>query len=418
MTAGSESSPRPAEAAPWRGAAAVGLVLLTLSFAALHLPLLGELRIVDTPVYQLYGERIAAGEAPYADFRLEYPPAALIVFWLPTVGPADDYAAIFEVLMWMCGAAAIVALAGTLAALNASSRRLYGAVAFAGIAPLLLGPVVLSRFDLWPAALLAAALAAFVSGRETAGWSALAAAVAAKLYPLAVLPLALGWAARRLGGRRALLGLGAFLLTLAALVVPFALVSPGGLADSLGRQLGRPLQVESLGASFLLAAHQLGWYEPTVVSSYGSQNLAGSLPDALAAASSVVQAGAIVAVWAFALRDGARSERLALASAAAVTAFIAFGKVLSPQFLIWLIPLVPLVGGRAGVRAAALLGAALVATQVWFPTRYWDMVALGPEAWIVLARDLLLVALFGVLLRALASRDDPVSVSRVSRSGV
>ncbi|MBW3592562.1 MAG: hypothetical protein KY396_02615, partial [Actinobacteria bacterium] len=93
--------------------------------------------------------------------------------------------------------------------------------------------------------------------------------------------------------------------------------------------------------------------------------------------------------------------QLVAASAAAVVAFVAWGKVLSPQFLVWLVPLVPLVGGGAGLTAGALLAAALVVTQLWFPFRYWDVVALEPAAWLVLGRNALLVALFAVLLAAI-----------------
>ena len=82
-----------------------------------------------------------------------------------------------------------------------------------------------------------------------------------------------------------------------------------------------------------------------------------------------------------------------------MTAFVAFGKVLSPQFLIWLIPLVPLVRGRRGLVASAALAVGLVLTQLWFPYRYWDL-ALRQDAfasWLVLARDLVLVLLVVVL---------------------
>jgi hypothetical protein len=83
-----------------------------------------------------------------------------------------------------------------------------------------------------------------------------------------------------------------------------------------------------------------------------------------------------------------------------VCAFVAFGKVLSPQFLIWLIPVVPLVRGRRGLWSSALLLAALVLTQVWFPFRYFRL-ALDFESglsWVLLARDLVLVALVLVLV--------------------
>ena len=81
-------------------------------------------------------------------------------------------------------------------------------------------------------------------------------------------------------------------------------------------------------------------------------------------------------------------------------AFVALGKVLSPQFMIWLIPLVPLVRGRRGFAAGGLLAAALLLTQLWFPTRYWNLVFGfgGYESALVLARDLVLIALLGVLV--------------------
>jgi hypothetical protein len=96
----------------------------------------------------------------------------------------------------------------------------------------------------------------------------------------------------------------------------------------------------------------------------------------------------------------ARPERLVRYSAASVTAFIAFDKVLSPQFMIWLLPLVPLVRGRRGLAASALLGLALLLTQLWFPLRYWQLAlhfAAFPS-WLVLVRDLVLLALLAVLL--------------------
>jgi hypothetical protein len=379
------------------------VLLLSLVWAALHLPAFDRFQIVDTPVYQEYGERIADGEVPYRDFEVEYPPAALPLFWLPTLAPEGHYGSVFEGLMLACAAAAVGFVVLGLAGVGAGPARLFAAAAFAGLAPLALGPVVLTRYDLWPAALTAAALAGFVAGRERLGFGALALAVAAKIYPLVLLPLALLYAWRRRGARGASVGLGVFLAVLALVVGPFLLLAPAGLWESVGGQLGRPLQIESLGAAVLLAAYQLGWYEPTVVSTHGSQNLAGPLPDALAATQTMLQGLALLAVWALFARGRAGPERLLLGAAGAVVAFVALGKVLSPQFLIWLVPLVPLVAGGAGLAGAAVLGAALVTTHAWFPTRYWDVVALEAVGWLVLVRDVLLVALLAVLVAALAS---------------
>src|SRR5439155_19896445 len=121
-----------------------------------------------------------------------------------------------------------------------------------------------------------------VAGRESLGLGVLGLATAAKLYPAVLLPVALVWVARRRGARAAALTFAIFAAVLAFVILPFAILSPGGVADSLTQQLGRPLQIESLGSAILLAAHRLGAYQPTVVSTHGSQNLAGSLPDALA----------------------------------------------------------------------------------------------------------------------------------------
>lgn len=403
MSVQSKSSSPSADVGRLLLALAVGLGLLTASWATLHLPPFDRYQIIDTPVYQEYGEAMAAGEVPYRDFELEYPPGALPVFWLPALGPAEHYRSIFEVLMWISAAAMLTLVVRAVADLEAPPGRVLAAAVFVGVFPLALGTVVLTRYDLWPAALTAAALALLLAGRERLAFAVLALAVTAKIYPLVLLPPLFVYVARRYGMREAAVGLGAFVAVVALIVGPFALVAPDGLADSVGRQLERPLQIESLGASVLLAAHQLGLYEPTVVSTHGSQNLAGELPDALATAQTVIQALALVAVWALFARGPDTAARLTAACAASVVVFVAFGKVLSPQFLIWLVPLVPLVLGRLGAAAWGLLVAALVATHLWFPTRYWDMVDLGAAGWLVLVRNVLLVALAVVLAVATAT---------------
>ena len=213
-------------------------------------------------------------------------------------------------------------------------------------------------------------------------------------------PVAVAYVWRRKGRREALVCAAALAAVVGLVFAPFLVLAPAGVWHSLWDQASRPLQIESLGAGLLLVAHHVFGTGITVESSHGSQNLAGSAPDVLATAQSLLQAAALVTVWVLFARGPARRDRLVLASGAAIVAFIGLGKVLSPQFLIWLIPVVPLVRGRRGLIATGLLGTALVLTQLWFPYRYWQLaLELGTlESWLVLARDLTLVALFLVLL--------------------
>jgi hypothetical protein len=284
--------------------------------------------------------------------------------------------------------------------LEAGPVRLTLALGLAAAAPLLLGSVVLSRFDLWPAALTVGALAALVAGRDRLGVGVLGLAFAAKLYPAALLPLAVTWVWRRHGRREAVVCTGVFAAIALACFLPFLVLAPHGVWDALTRQTSRPLQIETLGAGFLLVAHQVADVGVTMRSSHGSQNLAGAGPDALAVLQTVLQLATLLGVWVWFARGPADRDRLVRACAAAVCAFVAFGKVLSPQFLIWLIPLVPLVRGRRGLASGGLLAVALVLTQLWFPFRYWDLVLhfRALPSWLVLARDLTLVALLAVLV--------------------
>ncbi|HKP17545.1 MAG TPA: glycosyltransferase 87 family protein [Gaiellaceae bacterium] len=386
-------------------AGGLALAVLVGGWVGLHRGFYRHSQIVDTPIYQRYGDAIASGHLPYRDFGLEYPPGALPVFAIPSLVRSQDgdlagYRRGFEAEMLACGALALLFMLSILLRLEARPGRLAGALGLAAVAPLLLGSVVLSRFDLWPAALTAGALAALVAGRHRIGLGALGLAFATKLYPAALLPLGIAWVWRRAGRREAALAVVVFAAAALLVFLPFVALAPDGVWEALRRQTDRPLQIETLGAGFLLVLHQIAGLGLTMHSSHGSQNLAGAGPDALAAVQTALQLAVLVGIWIWFARGPAERERLVRAAAAVVCAFVALGKVLSPQFLLWLVPLVPLVRGRRGLAAGGLLAAALVVTQLWFPFRYWDLAlefAAFPS-WLVLVRDLVLVALLAVLV--------------------
>ena len=355
--------------------------------------------IVDTPGYERYGDAIAAGQVPYRDFDVEYPPGALLPMLAPeltaTRGNFGTYGHSFE--KWMAGSGVLMTLlaALALAALDLPPPRAAASMLFVGASPLLLGNVMLSRFDRWVAALTVGAMAAFLWEREVTSAVVLGAAIATKLFPAVIAPIGLAWIWRRRGRNAALVWALNVVVTCAVVFGPFAVLAPRGLGHSFGVQLNRPLQLESLGGSLLIAVHHLFGTKLHVFTTM-SQNLSGPGAHAVGVLSSVVQVIALLAVWLLYARGAATRERLVAYAAAAVAAFIAFGKVLSPQYMIWLVPLVPLVRSRA---AQTLFVAALVLTQIEFPARYWALAdGLHSISWVVFARDVVLAGLVPLLL--------------------
>ena len=398
-------------------AAALGIAIFIGSWAALHQGRFARGQIIDTPVYEKYGNLMAQGKVPYRDFSVEYPPGALPAFVLPALGHVGDsgrFRRNFETLMEVCGSLLVVGVALSLGALGASPRRLYGGVALAAAAPLLVGSVVLTRFDLYPAALAIGALVLLLRGRLRLSHVLLGAAIVAKIWPGVLLPLSVAYIWRRQSRREALVCLGAAAGTVAAILLPFVVLSPSGVWDSVVRQTTRPLQVESFGAALLIASHHVFGTSAAMVSSHGSQNLGGSAANLVGVLQTVAQAGALLAIWVVFARRTRSREELVQACAAAVVAFVALGKVASPQFMIWLIPFIPLVRRRV---AAALFVAALVLTQVWFPLRYWDYALHfdGTTTAIVLTRDVVLLALLGVLLVPSRPSPEPLAAAAHAR---
>src|SRR5262249_8695120 len=149
-------------------------------------------------------------------------------------------------------------------------------------------------------------------------------------------------------------------IAIAVLVLPFFLLAPGGVGFSLWTQLRRHLQTESLGAAILLAGSKLGiHHEHWIAGKPGSIDLGGGLADGVAVLSSAIST-ALVATVAWVFWQGPDDDaRHVTAWASAVTAFVVFGKVLSPQYLTWLVPLVPLAAGRRGRHAAIVFFAVL-----------------------------------------------------------
>jgi uncharacterized membrane protein len=378
-----------------RGIALRATILVTpLLLGALAVPSGGLFRgakFRDLNLYREYGDALLDGRLPYRDLFVEYPPGAIPLFTLPALAPAGAYDALFKTLMTLCSLATILCVAYVLAR-GGGRGRVYAAAAFLALAPVALGPVSLNTYDQWPALLTVCAVAGLSSGRHRLALGLLGAAAAAKLYAFLLVPLALAWIWRERGARAAAGPAATFAAVVVVLVVPWLAISPGGVWDSLDSQIGRGLHTESLGASLLLAGDRVGVYDATVVQSAPavSRDLAGGLPDAFALTSATLAIAAALLPGFVLLLRRVEPGPLFLTS---VAGFLAFTKVLSPQYLVWLIPLVPF----GGAVAAAILLAILALAQSWY-FHYRDLWAIGPEVWTLLARNVLLLVLYGLLL--------------------
>ncbi|MBA2535677.1 MAG: DUF2029 domain-containing protein [Rubrobacter sp.] len=350
----------------------------------------------DLSIYREAGESMLRGEVPYRDFFIEYPPGSLPAFVPPALFSAgrDGYINLFSFEM-------AVLLAVTLMLTALAARRLRGPRAWflpAGTfaaAALLLYPVAVTRYDAVVALTLGlAALFATLGGRFLVlGYASLGLGAAAKVVPaLATLPLALA-------RRGAAIGFAVFLAVLALFFVPF--LGGRGLLESFAYQAERGLQVESLAASVLIPLRSVG----EVAFEYGAFEVRGNGVGLASSLSPLLTLVLLAATGLMIYREYRRFGRPGVEdfprhAAALILAFMLGSKVLSPQYMIWLLPLVPLgAGGSAGALVCGLfLVVCLLTTQV-FPTHYADLLAFrypGPE--LLLARNLLLVVLWVMML--------------------
>jgi hypothetical protein len=346
-------------------------------------------RVNDLFVFRTDAGWFLDGLLPYRDVQFEYPPLAALPIGLPGVFGTDasTYRWAFALMMLAC-AACVLFLVRALARRTGGDERL--ATAAVALAPLATGAMIRNHFDLLPVALLLAALLLILRQRTVLGFGVLGVAAMTKGFPIVVAPVAMAWAGRRAALRGAA-ALAAAVLLLAGAAVA---VSPSGALDAIRYQTERPVQVESLPA---LAVRAIDAHA-TPVSSYRSDGLespAGGTATAVFGALGVASV-ALLAVGAARRRE---PRTLVLASLGAVAAFATFGKVLSPQYLIWILPLGALALAWRRWALAGTIGAATLLTFVEFPSRYFELVAGRslPLA-IVTVRDCLLVAVVALAL--------------------
>jgi uncharacterized membrane protein len=355
----------------------------------------------------------AAPAAPFHTLPREYGPLALLVFSLPLVGPSALYPWIFAFAMALIvvGLALLLQRVGTVGA--GHSWLLYvmlGSMATAA-----------ARFDVVPAACTLLALVALRRGRQGWAYAALAAGTLLKLYPALLLPLFLieSWRGRH--EKPLWRGPALFAGVVAVVEGCVALLNPAAVLAPLGFLQGRCVQVESLPATLAALGTLLRGHRPAFAYSPQYNSICQMSPglELFATLCTVLALAGIVGVVALHWRG-----RLSLGLAACLVLALAMlgSKVFSPQYVLWISPLVAWEYGLAELRA--FLGWSLVclATTLCYPLAYTSLLLVAlhtiPDTAVPLTaglRNALLIALVAVALtEVLRSRPAPDYAARTS----
>lgn len=325
----------------------------------------------------------ANGFPPFHILPFEYPPSTLSLFSLALTAPLPYYQVAFAMLM----AGAALGIYWLL--LRYGPRGAAIACAFY----LVIGAwgTAEGRFDLVPAGLTLLCVIAAERQRWTLAYIALAFGFLLKIYPLLLLPalfiaeqiakgrirrpsepLALKtlpgeiWSALREAGtwrwKNALLFFG-LILSISGFFAIFNF--QGTVVSQLSYFAERPVQAESMGSTLLWLATLFG-HPVSVVYSFGSANIESDLGAAVALAFDLlfVLGYTFIILWQWRGKFDIVQAFIAL-----ILIFIATGKVFSPQYLIWLIPLLAY-NGAFNRRWLVLWGTLCILTTVIYPYIY------------------------------------------------
>jgi len=355
----------------WVRIAAGALLAATFCLTFLVDPWQDEL-VSDVPLYRAYADLFLDGVLPYREVGFEYPPLAAPLLALPGLVSLDPetYRYAFAVLAAALAGGVLLAT-GRLAAVGGG--REWVALLVIALTPIATGAMIRTHFDLAPVLCLVAGLLAVGTARSKTGFALFGIGGAIKLFPLVAVPVAAAWLIGR--GRRAEAATG---LVVAAAVAALAVgagigLSAEGAGNAVEYHVERPVQIESLPASVLTGVEEAGGRAPEPVHSHRSDGLEHPAADAITVGflALLCIAVALLTLSAARVNDVRGLGLTALAAAAAVASL---GKVLSPQFMLWLLPLAAVAWAWGMYALAVVTTAAVAATLAWFPDRYFDLV--------------------------------------------
>jgi hypothetical protein len=344
----------------------------------------GDIAVEVHELYHHWSRVLVHGTFPIGDVTWQYPPGAALVMAAPALVPVLSYLQAFVLLMFAADALTLLALlrAGT----GRPGRSTAGAWFWALGLPLML-QLSYARYDLLVTAIAVLGLLA-VPGRPLCGGALIGLGAVIKVWPaLTVLGTPRGRTTRHAW---------AAVLTSAGAIFLLLATAFRGALDFLSAQHHRGVEIESLGGMALNLARLLGW-PGRVELRYGSMEYLGPYVSSVANASLALTA--LSFAWLLFWRLRACRWSPATPYDAALTAVLLFtvtSRVISPQYLVWLVGLgaVCLTVRRTTQRPVAImLLLAAAVTAVDFPLFFGAVIHSSWQGFVVLAlRNGLLMA--------------------------
>lgn len=375
----------------------LALALVAVVHLAAFVPTIGSYSSILDRGFWPQSERVLDGELPYRDVNFEYPPLALPLVVAPAAlsDGIEGYRHAFEIEMLLFDLAIVAVLA---LCAPGPERRVWEALGVYSVCVIAASgvvlwdstiedaPLALARFDLVPALLILGALLARRARQSTAWGGMLGAATAIKAFPLLLVP---SMARGDRSPRRAAIAFAVPILAAAAIVV----FSGDEFSSAIDYHSNRDLQIETVAATPLMLAHQIGGLDARVAVGGGSFNLSASG----AGAARAISIALLIASVALVIYEGRRRRLDPLVEATAVlAALIAFAPVLSPQFLLWVLPVSAVAYGLR--RENLVLVGCFVLTEDVLHNYIGVETLDGPFVWSLAARNVLLLVYLALVL--------------------
>lgn len=354
---------------------------------------------------------------PYSQSKFEYPSLTILVFLIPRLFSWDLNSFHFAFGIF----AAVAFLLGVIFSYKIADR--FG-VSHTGVFIISLATVIfmnifiVARYDVFPAVLIVLAILLYVYGKHDWAFVVIAIATMVKLYPgLVALCFFLPYVARR-DWKAIARGLGICTAIAILSELPFIIDNISTAFAYLSYHSDRGIQVESVVGSFIEIYNYFVPGSCYVVFNYGSDNLAGPVPDMIAPFMNIVMAGSMLLFLLLALHIAVRmppedeegmNRFVIMFATIFVLVFIVFNKVYSAQYGIWILAMIPLClvsfyGGKVlspiFVTTIVLAVLSFVAAAVYMRTAPFDLGTILPL--LEFLKNMVTVAALVILLGSVA----------------